>query len=172
MKATSGSIHLSASDLSNHLACHHLTSLDLAVSLGARLAPAWHSPDARVLQERGMAHEDAYLKHLEAQGVSVLNLRDVAESEKALAETRAAMERGIEAIAQATLATGRWFGSSDVLRRVERASKLGSWSYEVYDCKLACEIKAATILQLSLYSELLESLREKGTTASELAAVL
>ena len=47
MKAISGSIRLSASDLSNHLACHHLTSLDLAVSLWARPAPAWRSPDAR-----------------------------------------------------------------------------------------------------------------------------
>jgi hypothetical protein len=45
------------------------------------------------------------------------------------------------------------------LRRVERASALGGWSYEVYDCKLACETKAATILQLSLYSELLESIQ-------------
>jgi predicted RecB family nuclease len=159
MKAISGSIRLSASDLSNHLACHHLTSLDLAVSLGAKSAPAWHSPDARVLQERGMAHENAYLAHLEAQGVPILNLRDIDDSERALAETRAAMESGVEAIAQATLASGRWFGRSDVLRRVERASPLGSWSYEVYDCKLACETKAATILQLSLYSELLASIQ-------------
>ena len=159
MKAICGEIRLSASDLSNHLACHHLTSLDLAVSLGSRPAPAWHSPDARVLQERGMAHEDAYLAHLEAQGVSVLNLRDIGDAEQALAETRAAMERGVEAIAQATLANGRWFGRSDILRRVERASRLGGWSYEVYDCKLACETKAATILQLSLYSDLLESVQ-------------
>ena len=154
MKAGSGIVRLSASDLSNHLACHHLTSLDLAVSLGARAAPAWHSPDAQVLQERGMAHEDAYLAHLEAQKVSVLNLRDIDDPGRALAETRAAMESGVEAIAQATLASGRWFGRSDVLRRVERTSKLGSWSYQVYDCKLASETKAATILQLSLYSEL------------------
>ena len=80
MKAISGEIRLSASDLSNHLACHHLTSLNLAVSLGAKPAPAWRSPDAEVLQERGMANEDAYLKHLEAQGVSVLNLRDIEDS--------------------------------------------------------------------------------------------
>ena len=76
MKAISGTIRLSASDLSNHLACHHLTSLDLAVSLGARPEPRWHSPDAKVLQERGMAHENAYLAHLQAQGVSIVNLRD------------------------------------------------------------------------------------------------
>ena len=59
MKAVSGIVRLSAIDLSNHPACHHLTSLDLAVSLGARPAPAWRSPDAWVLQERGMAHENA-----------------------------------------------------------------------------------------------------------------
>ena len=40
-----------------------------------------------------------------------------------------------------------------------RPSKLGSWSYEVYDCKLARETKAATILQLSLYSELLQTIQ-------------
>ncbi|HEY5813542.1 MAG TPA: hypothetical protein VIT23_12920, partial [Terrimicrobiaceae bacterium] len=97
MKAGSGIIRLSASDLSNHLACHHLTSLDLAVSVGARPAPAWRSPDARVLQERGMAHENAYLAHLEDKGVSILNLRDIDDSERALAETREAMESGVEA---------------------------------------------------------------------------
>src|ERR1700732_4563920 len=160
MKASSGNIRLSASDLSNHLACHHLTSLDLAVSVGARSAPTWHSPDARVLQERGIAHENAYLKHLEAQGVSIVDLRDINGDERAFAETRAAMEQGVDAIAQATLAIGRWFGRSDVLRRVERASKLGSWSYEVYDCKLARETKAASILQLSLYSDLWGSIQE------------
>ncbi len=32
---------------------------------------------------------------------------------------------------------------------------MGNWSYEVYDCKLARETKAATILQLALYSALL-----------------
>lgn len=159
MKVGSGIIRLSASDLSNHLACHHLTSLDLAVAIGVRPAPDWHSPDARVLQERGMAHEDAYLAHLEAHGVSILNLRDIGDAEQALAETRTAMKKGVEAIAQATLANGRWFGRSDILRRVERASRPGGWSYEVYDCKLACETKAATILQLSVCSELLESIQ-------------
>ena len=57
-KAVTGNIRLSATDLSNHLACHHLTSLDLAV-----LAPTWHSPDAQVFQERGTAHGNAYLAH-------------------------------------------------------------------------------------------------------------
>jgi predicted RecB family nuclease len=106
-----------------------------------------------------MEHERAYLDHLEAEGVSICDLREMGDEGKALAETVAAMERGVPAIAQATLTKGRWFGRADVLRRVDRPSKLGTWSYEVYDCKLARETKAATILQLSMYSELVEAVQ-------------
>jgi predicted RecB family nuclease len=159
MKANAQTIRLSASDLSNHLACSHLTALDLAVATGQRPAPKWHSPEAWVLQQRGMEHEKAYLSHLEAEGIPITDLREIDNDEKALAETIAAMHRGAAAIAQATLTNGRWFGRADVLRRVERPSKLGGWSYEVYDCKLARETKAATILQLSLYSELVAAVQ-------------
>ena len=64
-------------------------------------------------------------------------MSEIDNDSTALAETVAAMERGVSAIAQATFTDGRWFGRADVLRRVERASRLGGWSYEVYDCKLA-----------------------------------
>ena len=159
IKADSGNVRLSATDLANHLACRHLTSLDFAVAVGTSSAPSWQSPDLCVLRERGFALENAYLEHLAAQGAVVLNLRDIVEDERAIAETVAAMEKGAEVIAQATLTSGRWFGRADVLRRVEGASKFGSWSYEVYDCKLARETKAATILQLSLYSELVAAIQ-------------
>jgi predicted RecB family nuclease len=159
MKANAKTIRLSASDLSNHLACRHLTALDLAVATGQRPAPKWHSPDAWVLQQRGMEHEKAYLNHLEAEGIPITDLREIDNDENALAETLAAMQQGVPAIAQATLTNGRWFGRADVLRRVERPSTLGNWSYEVSDCKLARETKAATILQLSLYSELVTTVQ-------------
>src|SRR5580704_15201296 len=65
------------------------------------------------------------------------------------------MERGAAVIAQGALRDGAWFGRPDVLRRVEKPSARWAWSYEVADTKLARETKATTILQLSLYSELL-----------------
>ncbi|MCI0718307.1 MAG: TM0106 family RecB-like putative nuclease [Acidobacteria bacterium] len=159
MKADREFVRLSASDLSNHLECRHLTSLDLAVALGKKSPPKWKSPDLWVLQERGAEHEAAYLRHLERGGLTVLNLGDIEDDNRALSESRDAMARGVPVIAQATLAHGRWFGRADVLRRVQRASDLGAWSYEVYDCKLARETKAATILQLSLYSDLLQTVQ-------------
>jgi uncharacterized protein len=152
-------VRLSASDLSNHLACNHLTALDLDVAAGLRSAPKWNSPDAWVLQQRGIEHENAYIRHLESQDLTVLNLRDTSDEVTAFASTCAAVREGTDVIVQAVLAKGEWFGRADVLRKVAVPSKLGDWSYEAYDCKLAVETKGATILQLALYSELLEEIQ-------------
>ena len=57
-------------------------------------------------------------------------------------------------IVQGALVEGRWGGRLDILRRVEVPSRLGGWSYEVIDTKLARETKSGAILQLSLYSDL------------------
>jgi uncharacterized protein len=162
MKAAAGNIRLSASDLSNHLACNHLTTLDLAVATGSLSLPKWNSPDAWVLQPRGIAHEAAYIQHLRSQGHSVVNLQDTGGEETAFEKTCAAMQTGADVIVQAVLAQGgNWFGRADVLRKVALPSKLGDWSYEVYDCKLALETKAGTILQLSLYSDLLAGIQRR-----------
>jgi len=158
MRAAPGVFHLSASDLSNHLACRHLTSLDFAVAVGEKPAPKWHSPDLWVLQKRGLEHENAYVTHLAAQGLAIVDLRSTSEQE-AGREVATAMEKGVDVIVQPLMAKGRWFGRADVLRRVERASRLGPWSYEIHDCKLALETKATTILQLSLYSECLADIQ-------------
>jgi len=77
--------------------------------------------------------------------------------QQAISETLSCMHRGIEAIAQGSLASGRWFGRPDVLRKVAKPSRLGNWSYEVYDCKkLTRETKATTHPSAhTLYSALL-----------------
>lgn len=154
MKFNGKQIRLAASDLSNHLACGHLTQLDLAVASGRRTAPSWQSPDLVVLQMRGAEHEAAYIRHLSDKGLGIVDLSGINSEVEATEKTRTAMMNGAQVIVQATLTDASWIGRADVLRRIEQASKLGAWSYEVYDCKLARETKAATILQLSLYSEL------------------
>ena len=93
-----------------------------------------------------------------ARGLAVIDLRATSE-EEASREVLTAMQKGVDVIVQPTLSNGRWFGRADVLRRVERRSGLGPWSYEVHDCKLALETKATTILQLSLYSECLAAIQ-------------
>lgn len=161
MKNLSGQIRLAATDLSNHLACRHLTSLDLSVAHGQRSAPEWRSSELAVIQELGLRHEAAYLEFLRGKGFSFADLREIKDEERAVTETLSYMQRGVEVIAQGTLAVGRWFGRPDVMLKVQKPSRLGEWSYEAYDCKLARETKAATILQLALYSALLEDIQGK-----------
>ena len=107
MKLLQGRARLSASDLSNHLACGHVTSLDYAVATGRRSSPAWSAPDAWVLQQRGLAHESAYIDHLKLQGLAVADLRDVGDERASFARTEEAMRTGVDVIVQAVLATFR-----------------------------------------------------------------
>src|ERR1700677_618870 len=152
MKSETNSVRLSASDLSDHLDCRHLTTLEYSRALGRIKAPEWTNPDTEVLRQLGMEHERRYLEYLAARG---LKIEKDETGETGFERTAQAMRQGVDVIVQAVLADGRWFGRADVLQRVETPSELGAWSYEVYDCKLSRETKAATILQLSLYSDLL-----------------
>ena len=161
MKQTGTTLRLSATDLANHLACHHLSQLDLAVARGQRRPPDFYRPDVAILRQRGGEHEDAYLKHLEKQGLSIARPADDPDEDGALARTLSAMKGGADVIVQATLLDGRWLGRADVLRRVPRPSRLGDWSYEVWDTKLARETKGSSVLQICFYSDLLE--RVQGT---------
>lgn len=154
MRIVSQRLRLSATDLSNHLACHHLSVLDLSVARGERKSPEWKSPDLEIVRQHGMEHELAYLRYLEKLGFSVSDLRATGNEEEAVVQTVKLMKQGADVIAQGALESGRWFGRPDVLRKTPQKSALGEWSYEIYDCKLALETKGTTVLQLSLYSEL------------------
>ncbi|HZN03508.1 MAG TPA: TM0106 family RecB-like putative nuclease, partial [Candidatus Polarisedimenticolia bacterium] len=159
MKRTGDTLRLSATDLANHLACRHLSHLDLAVARGLRRPPDWNSPDAAILRERGEEHEDAFLTHLAAKGLRIARPGDGPDDDAGFARTLAAMREGADVIAQATLVDGSWFGRADVLCRVPLPSQLGDWSYEVWDTKLARETKGGSVLQICLYSDLLATIQ-------------
>jgi len=97
MRIESDQIRLAATDLSNHLACRHLTSLDLSVARGKRRAPDWRSPDLKVIQELGLRHEAAYLQSLREAGLSFVDLREISETlHQPLGNSRHHFYRGLE----------------------------------------------------------------------------
>ena len=159
MKEDGGGLRLSATDLANHLACRHLTTLDLSAARGERRPPDYFDPDAAILRQRGDEHEAAFLKHLEAQGRHIARPGDGPDAKTGFERTLSAMREGADVIVQATLLDGRWFGRADVLMRVPRPSRFGDWSYEVWDTKLALETKGGSVLQICLYSDLLETVQ-------------
>lgn len=155
MHIFNGSLTFSASDLSNYLACRHLSHLDRNVAEGTLDAPTWRDPGLVLLQRRGLAHEQAYVDHLRAHGLQLVDLRQVEEGDSALEKTLHAMDDGVDGIIQGALQHGAWSGRADLLMRVESPSDLGPWSYEVVDTKLAQQTRGGTVLQLALYTELL-----------------
>jgi predicted RecB family nuclease len=154
MRRRGDTLDLSASDLVGHLACGRLTQLDLAVANGEVKRPYRYDPMIDVLRERGARHEREYIEHLQAQGRVVVSIPGVSPDEAAARLTIDAMRAGAQVIVQAALRGEGFVGRADVLLRIERPSALGPWSYEVADTKLARETKGGTILQLSLYSDL------------------
>ena len=92
-------------------------------------------------------------------GYQVVDLSGTKDLYEAVAETRAAMQRGDEIIFQAALHSGQFAGYADFLRRVPGASKFGDWHYEVADTKLAKSPKAKFLIQLCFYAELIADLQ-------------
>jgi uncharacterized protein len=168
MKQTADILIRAPTDLSNFLSCKHLSALDLSVARARRKRPVRHDPGVEDLRARGLAHERAYLARLGTEGLTIVGA-DGTVLGLDFAATLAAMRAGIDVIYQGTLERDDWSGRPDFLRKVATPSELGGWSYEAYDTKLARETKAGTVLQLCVYSWLLEMLQ--GTRPAHMHVV-
>ena len=105
----------------------------------------------------GLRHEQVLLSRLEKEGHSIARL----PGKQAIADysaTREAMAEGVEFVHQASLCNEEMRGSADLLRRIDRPSLLGEWSYIPIECKLACKPKTTFLVQASAYCELLTPL--------------
>jgi predicted RecB family nuclease len=165
-RADDGTIIVSATDLVGYLACDHLATLELGRVEGRWEKPARRAdPTVQLMQDRGDAHEAAHLEKLRAEGRSVVeipkdDLKTPAQLRAAQDATFAAMRTGADVIFQATFFDGRWRGHADFLYRVDRPSPaLGAYSYDIADTKLSRGVKAAAIIQMCVYADLLEKLQ-------------
>lgn len=144
-------------------ACVHRTELERAAAVGLVRKPKYENAARDALVQRGFEHERAHLAYLRAQGLDIVEVPPVhfADSQavdEAVRLTTEAMTGGRAVIYQATFLQTNggvsWRAGADFLRRVETPSRLGAWSYEPWDTKLAREAKAGALLQLCVYAEL------------------
>ncbi len=156
--ADDGSLRLSPSDLANHLACPHLTQLELLVQRGVMARPRVDDAWGDVIRRKGNEHEDAYLARLEADGLHVEKMRTYDDGDFDPVAARAATEDAIRAgeadvIYQAYLTDGIWRGFADFLMRQPDGT------YEPVDTKLARSAKPLHVIQLCFYAEQLERIQ-------------
>ena len=149
-----GTLRLSPSDLSAHLACPHLTTLSLRVARGELVQPRLDSPHRDLIFRKGNEHEQAYLARLVADGRSIVRIPTYDDEAFDAGEARRATEEAIRAGAADVVyqpylvdEQGRWRGFADFLER------LPDGTYEPVDTKLARSAKPAHVLQLCFYAE-------------------
>jgi predicted RecB family nuclease len=155
-----------ATDLTNFLACRHLTAVERLAAHKLARRPYFDDPMLELLRQRGLEHERAYVDSLRS-GARVVEISRNAPD--AFDATLRAMRDGADVVVQAKLEHGRWAGWADVLLRRPGESSFGGWHYEPVETKLAVETRGATLLQLCLYADLLTELQ--ATAPSELHVV-
>ncbi|MBA3779864.1 MAG: hypothetical protein H0X16_11325, partial [Chloroflexi bacterium] len=177
----------SATDLVGFLACDHLTQLERAAVSGERPGGRPHRDDPVLdtIRQRGFEHEQRFLDGLKAEGRQVTEISPDASADapdgsreshgdqlrRQARETREAINRGDDVIYQAAFFDGRWRGHADfLLRRNDKASLLGPYSYEIADTKLAHKTKASAILQICSYIEQLTQIQ--GVEPDEMLVAL
>jgi uncharacterized protein len=175
LQLADGTLVLAATDLTNHLACPHLTQQRLAIARGERVKPRpADDPHADLIRDRGETHEREQLERLSAACGGHVDLSSEAglftraDLEGATAETVSAMRAGVPLIYQAQLFDGGWQGRADFLRRVPGTSSLGDYAYEILDTKLARQVKPHIVHQLSLYNRLLAELQGHESNTAHL----
>lgn len=170
MQLIAGHKRFSASDLVNFSACVHLTHLDM-VNLETPLPKAVDSEEMVLIQDKGFAHEARYWEHLKSTQSDAVDLTAAGTTnDQKFAATVQALTGGAQVVFQATLLEDPWVGHADFLVRVDRPSRLGDFSYEVADTKLARTSQAKFLVQLCLYSDMLA--RVQGVMPQHMHVVL
>ena len=170
MHERSGQLFFAPTDLSRFLSCRHLTSLSRDVALGELSPPrVFEDPRRDALAEAGRVHEAAIFERYRTEGFTTETIDPSTGPTDRKERTLEAMRRGVETIYQGRLGGGKWNGYPDFLIRVPRPSALGDWSYEVVDAKLAAAAKADAVLQIAMYSQLLEQAQGAAPEAMHLA---
>ncbi len=159
MQKIEQNIIFSASDLVHFMECEHLSILD-RLHLDTPMEKAKDSEEAELIQNRGFAHERAYLEKAKSTAKSYIDIAKAGESRDArVAATVVAMKEGVDLIYQAAFYQAPMIGYADFLKRVDKPSNLGRHSYEIIDTKLSKKSRAKFIIQLAFYADLLEGVQ-------------
>jgi predicted RecB family nuclease len=168
MRKLNGNTLFAAHDLERFLSCSHAIFLDLR-NLEEPLPKAEDDDQARLLQEKGLEHELAWLEKFRQLKLRVAEIPKDGSLFERVKATREALATGADIIYQAALHSGRWHGYADFLRRKDPAGA-NRPIYEVIDTKLARATTPSHIIQLCVYTELLSE--AQGCTPASMSLIL
>ena len=112
--------------------------------------------------EQGNVHEEDYFKILQDKYSKVIDIKnlDITRDEK-FKKTIECMKEGYEVIRGGYLKHENWIGEFDFLEiNKNLKSKFGDYSYEVTDTKNSSRVKPDHVIQVGMYTYLLEQIQE------------
>jgi len=111
--------------------------------------------------KKGNIHEDNYLQLLKNKYKKVIDIKNLKISrEEKFDKTISCMKEGYEIIRGGYLKKDKWIGEFDFLEINKKLpSKFGNYSYEVLDTKNTSKAKTDHIIQIGMYTFLLESIQ-------------
>ncbi len=150
-KTASGYVH-SPSDLITFMQSPFASYMDhFHLEFPKQVVPDAASEQDALIMRKGIEHEEAFLKSLEADGRDVCRIDQGPQAQEA---TREAIAAEREVIYQAALARDGFAGFADFLVR-DPATGL----FEVWDTKLSRKARPYFLVQLCAYADMLEAIQ-------------
>jgi predicted RecB family nuclease len=118
-------------------------------------------PLMALLATRGHQHESDFLKQLQVlHGADRVALVGSDAYQDQSRQTLHYIKKGYSVIYQAYLTRENFAGHADFLIKVDGASRLGNYHYEIWDTKLASTTRPYFLIQLCCYSWMLAAIQD------------
>ena len=158
MKIKNKKFLTSPSDLNNFVSCKYLIKNEIKF-LYKEIKRNEESIDQKIWKEFGIKHEKKHFDLLKKYYKKNISIKQDLTEEERYKKTLEAVKKGYDLIYHAYLIDGDFRGEADFLIKVETASDLGDFSYEVYDTKITRKPKPRHIYQITAYSYILSSIQ-------------
>ena len=154
-----GKPYYSPTDLNNFVSCRYHIKSDLLKD-ELNLKKKEKSANLKLRIEHGNKHEQNYFELLKKENKKSITINPKQPDKEKFTETVNALKKGYDLIYKAFLIDEDFRGEVDFLIKVKNKSKLGNYSYEVYDTKVTKSLKPKHVLQITGYSFLLSKIQE------------
>ena len=149
--------YISPTDLNNFVSCNYHAFNDLNEDIKG-LKKKEPSEDMKLWRKYGKDHEKNYFEKLKNKYSNNITINPTKSYDDRYKDTVEAIKKGYDLIYKAYFIEDEFRGEADFIIKNNEKSKLGNFSYEVYDTKITKNLKPLHVLQITSYSYLISKI--------------
>ena len=158
MKILDKKILSSPSDLNNFVSCKYLIQNEIKF-LNKEIQRNDQSIDQKLWKEFGLKHENKHFRLFKEKYKKIISIKQDLKEDERFKLTLDAINKGYDLIYHAYFIDENFRGEADFLIRTDTKSKIGNFSYEVYDTKVSRKPRPRHIYQITAYSSMLSKIQ-------------